>query len=896
MSGRGAQPKPKHAGENEATPWHALDVTAVRRELESSEHGLTTQEAEERRAKFGSNELPEEPPPSFFELLLHQFKSPLIYVLLIAAVVTLALQDYLDASVIAAVLILNAVVGYLQESKAERSVRALMKLVTPMAHVLRDGHEAEIESKDLVPGDLVLLESGARIPADMRLESATSFMVDESLLTGESVPVSKSPDPIEKEAGLADRKNMLFTGSVVTTGRARGYVVATGTSTELGNIASEVRGGGVSKTPLQIQIDGLAKLIGIVVLVSSVTTFGIGLLIGGDMVHMFKVAVALAVAAIPEGLPIVLTITLALGVRRMARRHAVIRHLPAVDTLGSATVIGSDKTGTLTENKMTVQRYWVAGEWVDREGLEWPEDAQSPLRTALLAGVLANEASIGDGEEHGDPTELALLHVIQEAGHEPHEIKSRYQVEREIPFEPEIAYSAVYVSGESGRQVFLKGAPERVLGMSSQFAGGQDEGAVHQAADEMASQGLRVLALAYADLPEGEKPPRKPENLTFLGLVGMMDPPREGVKQAIDGCRRAGMRVLMITGDHAATARSIALDLGILRESESSGEVLTGRDLEKLSHDELCERVKQVNVYARVSPEQKLQIVRALRKNGEVVAVTGDGVNDAPALKAADIGVAMGLSGTDVAREASDMVLTDDNFVSIYAAVEEGRVTFDNLRKATFFLISTGIGAVLTILGALLLRWPIPFLPAQLLWMNLVTKGVQDVSIAFEPGEEGIIDRPPRRRGEGIMSGLLWERSVITGIWLTLGTLYLFWWELTQFGSVFEPTADALLHAQTVALTTMVIFQAFHVGNSRSTHVSLFRLSPTSNPFLLWATIGSVALHVAALYFPPTQIVLRVVPLSLEAWIRIVLVSLTIIIVIEVHKLLRRPPLPSKSR
>ena len=885
-------------GALERRDWHAMERAEVEAAIEAGESGLSPAEAEQRLAHYGPNRLEEAPPPSALAILLNQFKSPLIYILLAAAAITFLLGDYIDTAVIAAVLLLNAVVGFVQERRAEASVRALMKLAAPRARVIREGREREVESQDLVPGDLVLLESGTRVPADLRLVSATNLSVDESLLTGESVPVQKRTEPLETEAQLADRKNMAYMGAVVSSGRGRGYVVGTAAQTELGSIAEQMRGEEQTKTPLQVRMDRFGNIIGAVVVVAALLAFGVGILLGESPQEMFLVAVALAVAAVPEGLPVVFTITLALGVRRMAKRNAIIRRLPAVETLGSTTTVGSDKTGTLTENRMTVQEVWADGRSfpaADTPEVDGAPEGQ-PLRLTLLCGVLTNEAELypsedgpedgsGDGFEiRGDPTEAALLVSASRLGIEPGEARARYAPLAERPFESDLQYSASVRQREGEPVLFVKGAPEKVLEMCERTAAGDGEGkldpdAVHRAAREMATRGLRVLGMAYKVLPE---PPEQdevpePEGLTFLGLQGMMDPPRGGVKEAVEGCQEAGIRVVMITGDHAITARAIANKLGIAGEDAP---VLTGAELEKMDDEELVRRALEVPVYARVAPDHKLRVVKALRSRGETVAVTGDGVNDAPALKSADIGVAMGRDGTDVAREASDMVLTDDNFVSIYAAVEEGRVTFDNVRKVTFFLISTGAAAIMAILSALTLGLPLPFLPAQLLWLNLVTNGLQDVALAFEPGERGVLKRRPRRGKEGVISGLLWERTVLTGAVMATGTLLLFWWTLERTGSLGQ--------AQTVALTTMVLFMAFHVWNARSEHRSVFRLNPLSNPFLLISVLAALAVHVAALYLAPTQFILRVEPIDLTTWAAILPVAATIVAVIELHKYLRR--------
>jgi calcium-translocating P-type ATPase len=878
----------------DAAAWHALDRAEVEAALGSGPQGLSAEEVRARLERHGPNQLEETEPISNLAILLHQFKSPLIYILLIAAVVTAALGEFIDTGVIAAVLLLNAIVGFTQERKAEVSVRALMQLVQPHAHVVRDGGEMEIESRELVPGDLVLLESGSRVPADLRLVAATALSIDESLLTGESLPAAKQAVPVKASLVVADRTNMAFAGTAVARGRGRGYVVTTGSRTVLGRIAERVRGEERAQTPLQQRMTRFAHFIGVAVGLASVVAFAMGVILGASPADMFRVAVAMAVAAVPEGLPVVFTIALAVGVRRMAARQAIIRRLPAVETLGSTTVIGSDKTGTLTENRMTVQELWVAGRTFQLpsggaqvENSRRLLEEHRALHLALVAGVVANEADLqskdGDYEFRGDPTEVALLVAAERFGLAVDEVRRQHAAVAEIPFESDRQFSASIRRHEGRNAMFVKGAPERVVAMCRWEREADREAAVEAAAG-LASRGLRTLAMAWAELPD--PPPdveelEEPDALTFLGLAGMMDPPRAGVREAIAGCQEAGIRVVMITGDHALTGKSIGRQLGIAQEEDT---VLTGGEMAAMDEAALRERVGKTSIYARVAPEQKLRVVRALQHSGEVVAVTGDGVNDAPALKAAAIGIAMGKSGTDVAREASDMVLADDNFVSIYAAVEEGRVTFDNLRKVTFFLISTGAAAVLTILASLALGWPLPFLPAQLLWLNLVTNGLQDVALAFEPGEEGVLRRPPRSAAEGVISSVLWERTAVSGVVMAIGTLVLFQWELAQTGS--------LARAQTVALTTMVLFQAFQAGNARSEHGSLLGMNPFSNRFLFVAVFGALLIHAGALYWGPTQFILRVEPVDGAAWLRMAAVATSILLVVEVHKWLRRSRRP----
>lgn len=880
--------------------WHDAPVDDVFRRLATGPDGLAADEVPRRLERYGPNQIEAEKPKGALEILLHQFKSPLIYILLVAGVATIVIEEYIDTGVIAAVLVLNATVGFIQERKADRSVHALMQLAAPKSVVVRDGRRSEVDSTELVPGDIVLLESGTRVPADLRIASATALRVDESLLTGESTPVTKQTEPVYGEALSSERASMAHMGSVVASGRGRGVVVETGLSTELGKISEQISGEEETQSPLTLRMNRFANIIAVVVALSALATFLLGLAIGEPPSEMFLTAVALAVAIVPEGLPVALTVAMALGVRRMAHRNAIIRNLPAVETLGSTNTIGSDKTGTLTQNRMTVQRVW-AGEHMhtlrkdDTDGAEYvagtPEKGSS-LQLTLLAGVLTNEAELRgfDGDEPdtvGDPTEAALLVSAARLGIEPEEARSAHGTVVEVPFEPDLRYSLAIREHDGRQRMWVKGAPERLLDLATHMLDREgrpvplDRDAVHDVAHAMAQRGLRVLAMAYRDLDEPhDGDPPEPADLVLTGLQGMLDPPREGVREAIAGANSAGTRVLMITGDHAATAKAIALDLNLIDDADAP--VLTGHDLERMSDEELAERVLDVQVYARVSPEHKHRIVLALRSHGEVTAVTGDGVNDGPALTAAEIGIAMGKSGTDVAREASDMVLADDNFVSIYHAVEEGRVVFDNVRKVTYYLVSTGVAAIIAILYSLAAGIPLPFLPAQLLWLNVVTNGLQDVALAFERGEKGVLDRPPRRRDEPVVSWLLWERTILTGATMAIGSLVMFTWMLDQDASMEQ--------ARSAALTTMVIFMAFHVYNARSERRSIFVVNPLHNPFLLAATVGALLIHFGALLWEPTQFVLRVEPLDAGVWLRMVAIASAVVLVSELHKLVRKEP------
>lgn len=881
--------------------WHALEIEQLAAALGTHSAGLNPDEATNRLAQFGPNRIHEAQAQNPLRILLHQFQSPLVVVLVIAGVIAALTSEYVDAGVIIVVLTLNATIGFVQEYQAERSVQALMQMVAPRARVVRAGHEHEVDSQEVVPGDVILLESGGRVPADARLVATTALQLDESLLTGESTTVTKQIAPLPADTVPADRVNMAYAGTIVASGRGWGYVVATGDRTELGAIATQMREEEDVEPPLQRRLAIFTRSLGGVVAVAAVVAFALGLAQGETPTEMFRVAVALAVAAVPEGLPVAVTVALAVGVRRMAGRNAVVRRLSAVEALGSATVIGSDKTGTLTENRMTVQQVWTGGQFFQiTDGAPWGEgvpdlasstlpSTQLPLYLTLLAGVLTNEASAAETEQgaevHGDPTEVALLIAAEHMGLTVEELRGAYPVFAEIPFEPVRQYSACVRECDGTHQVFAKGAPERVLALCSDMLGDSgpiplDVEQIRLATREMGAQGLRVLAMAHGALPQS--PPeldtvREPQGLTFLGLQGLLDPPRVGVREAISSCHRAGVRTVMITGDHAVTAQAIGRELALTSDDAA---VLTGAQLAGMDDGDLRDAARVTAIFARVAPEQKLRVVRALQGEGEIVAVTGDGVNDAPALKAADIGVAMGRGGTDVAREAADIVLTDDNFVSITAAIEEGRITFDNIRKMIYFLLSTNAAEVAVILAALALGWPLPLLATQILWLNLVTDSLQGVALAFEPGEPDVLLRPPRPLREGIVSRPIWERIGLSAVVLAVGTLALFWWELGNGASLSE--------AQTVALTALVLFQAFQAGNARSEWRSLFSMSPFSNPLLLLGTAASLLIHAAALYFPPTQFVLRVEPIGLEAWLRIVLVAATILAAVELHKVLRR--------
>jgi Ca2+-transporting ATPase len=875
-------------------------------DLQTSHAGLSRAEAERRLLEYGPNALGKEKRLNVLKLVLDQFTDPLIYILLIAVAITAFLQDWVDAGVIALVIIVNAVIGFTQELKAERAISALKSLAAAKATVVRDGHVQEIDSEGLVPGDIVLLSSGSRVPADLRLINVIRLEIDESMLTGESVPARKGVESLSRACITpGDGTNLAFMGTLVLSGRGTGIVTVTGRHTQLGQISQEVATVKSAATPLQEKLERLSRHIGLVILGISGLVVVLGVLIGEALYQMLLTGIALAVSAIPEGLPIVITITLAIGVKRMAERHAIVRRLPAVETLGSTTVIASDKTGTMTRNEMTVlsiyagRRYFrVTGAGFNPKGEILPghcDGTCKALQMCLRAGLLANESSLEqeDGRDEyrpvGDPTEVSLIVSAIKGGIEEGKERVDYEWLDEIPFESDRMYMATLYRKVSDGDIiaFIKGAPDRVTGMCDLALANDgsevpfDARLAGEANERMGADGLRMLAMAFKRFPEGTKhlePDMIVTGSIFLGIQGMYDPPREEVYEAIRLAKASGIRVIMVTGDHRATAVSIARRLGIITDGGDA--VVTGAEMETMSDDQLYEVVGIVNVFSRVSPLDKLRIVQQLIRHGEVVAVTGDGVNDTPALKAAHIGVAMGKGGTDAAKETAEMIITDDNFASIFAAVREGRIVFSNIRKVVLFLLASGLGEVILILASIVLFLPVPLLPAQIIWMNLVTNGLQDVALAFEPGEKGIELQPPRPKKEPVISRLMVQRLILIGIVLGIGTLGVFMWQLQQ--------GTGLDHARTMALTTMVLFQLFNIFNIRSETRSAFAMNPLSNPFLFFSIVASVIAQVIVVYWPPLEMIFRLTPLSLNDWLVILPVAASVVLVVEIDKALRK--------
>lgn len=842
--------------------------------------GLDPDEAERRLLEYGPNVLAMHRPSSPWRILLRQFISPLIFLLLVSATVTALLQRWIDTVSILLVLTGNAAIGFWQESKAEREVAALQSLTAPRCRVVRGGVTMVTDAAGLVPGDVVLLESGDKVPADLRLVETTGLQVDESMLTGESAAVSKIAGT---EAG--DRE-LAFGGTLVTTGRARGVVVATGAATQLGEIDALVRTVR-TQTPLQIIIDRLETRIGWVVGFVALFVLVAGLLVGLTAGDALLTSIALAVATIPEGLPVALTVAMSIGVTRMARKHAVVRSLPAVETLGSTTVIASDKTGTITENRLTVEQVWMGGEAV-AVGADTPE-RDPAVRAVLRAGASTDEAHLDprDGTLVGDAVDVAIARAAIDAGAlTPGEFVAPPLAH--LPYEPELRSSqSIRVRPDGTRVLYVKGAPRTILDWSTSMATGDagsgitpvDHAAVEAAEHALAEDGLRVIACASRELAPDEPVPSElgvPSGLTLLGLVGMVDPPRPGVADAIRRCRSAGIAVKMLTGDHPKTAASIGERVGI----DSSGPPVTGAEMAAISDHELAARLQETSIIARVTPQDKLRIVSVLQQHGEIVAVTGDGVNDAPALRLASLGVAMGRSGTDVARESADMVLTDDDFVTIVDAVEQGRVTFGAIRKVAYFLLANSVAAPLAVALNLFTDTPLLFLPVQVLWFNLVLNGLQDVALAFEPGEGGELEAAPRRRDAGLLSRAMWVRIIVTGVWMGVCVLVTF--------HVALDAGYTVEHARTLAMTVFAFLNFFQAGTARSEHRSVFALRPWANPLLLGAAILAVALQALAVWTVPGQQILGFVPLTLQDWLVAFLVGGTVLVVAELDKAVRR--------
>jgi Ca2+-transporting ATPase len=889
--------------------WYAMDTETVLAQLRSSPTGLSDQEARKRLEHHGPNELAEEERISPIKIFLDQFKSFLIIILLVAVGLSAFLGEGIDAIVIGAIVLFASGLGFIQEYRAERAMEALQRMAAPAATVIRRGEEREIPTRELVPGDIIVLRTGDRIPADARIIEAANLKVDEASLTGESIPVEKTSLVLGGDVNVADRKNMVYMGTAAVYGRGKAVVTATGMKTEFGTIAQMLQAVEVIRTPLQANLDRMGKWIAIGALALCFILGVIGILRGHQVIEMLIWGISLAVAAVPEALPAVVTIGLAIGVQRMVKRNALVRRLPVVETLGCTTVICSDKTGTMTQDQMTVRRLWVADKLIEVTGVGYdphgsfsvvgkPYDPMKDkdVEMLLLACALCNDTRLTRAEGvwgvKGDPTEGALMVLAQKAGLGQRAVTQQFPRIGEVPFSSERKRMTTIHRSLRGQIAFMKGAPEVVLKASGSFSrGGKEESLTPQerermlsVAREMAGDALRVLGLAYRNLPDGERwDESMEEGMVFVGFVGMIDPPREEVKKAIKTCERAGIKTVMITGDHQVTAEAIAADLDILK----GGQIVSGHQLEQLSQRKFNSIVERVDVYARVSPAHKLKVVTALQAKQHVVAMTGDGVNDAPALKQANIGIAMGITGTDVTKEAADMILTDDNFASIVAAVEEGRGIYGNIKKYLIYLLSCNLGEILLMAVAILFGpffglpvGIIPLLAIQILYVNLATDGLPAIGLSLDPPEADIMERPPRPKGETIFTPGVLRYLIGAGVWTAFVSLAVFIWALQAGRGAVE--------ARALCFVTLILVQFFNAFNCRSERRSFFKIGVFANKWLWLAIIWECVILMLVLYIPVLQGAFRVFPLGIGDWLIVICSASTIFIVAEVYKLISK--------
>lgn len=860
--------------------WCNLDTKEVLNKLNSNLNGLKAGEAKKRLVKFGYNELERYKKITPLQIFFSQFKNLLVIILFFATALSFFVGEIVDAILILTFIFILVTIGFFQEYKAEKALEALRKLTAPKASVIRNRKEMEIEARELVPGDIVLLQTGDRVPADARIIESISLELDESTLTGESVPVKKSTDALKHAALLQERSNMAFMGTVVTNGRGKAIVVNTGMQTEMGKIAKIVQVE-ERETPLKKKLDQLSKHLAIIIASISAIIFAVGIYRGEQLTQIFLAAVALAVSAIPEALPLIVTVTLAIGVHQMVKKNSIIRKLPAVETLGSASVIACDKTGTLTKNEMTVQEIYtdkiikVSGTGYKPEGKFFVGNKEVDVKKdekilqLLKAGSLCNNARLendifGNWWVVGSPTEGALLTLARKVGLE----KLKYPLVAEIPFDSKRKLMTT-INKDNGNVAYTKGAPEVLLKLCK--LGKVEKEKILEINEDMTSRGLRVLALAYRKLPGNLKEFTSEEverNLNFIGLVGMIDPVREEAKQAVKAAEEAGIRTVIITGDHKLTTLHVTKQLGL-----SNDKALTGEELDKLNDEELEKIVEDVSIYTRTSPEHKLRIVKALQKRGYVVAMTGDGVNDAPALKRADIGVAMGIKGTEVAKEASDMVLVDDNFKSIVSAVNEGRKIYDNIKKSTLYLLSTAVGEILLVLVAIVAGLPLPLLAVQILWINIVTEGIPAVGLAFEREEPDTMRRKPRNPKERLLTKNILYRTIGLGILMAAGSFFLYSWYFQD-----------LIKARTMAFTTLVMFELFNIFNCRSLKFSSSKIGFFSNRWLFLLVFIAFFLQVVAVQSHWLSSAFKITPLTLSEWLICILIGSSILILGEMRK------------
>jgi P-type Ca2+ transporter type 2C len=872
--------------------WYNKSVKEIESNLRTNiQTGLNKDEYSIKLNEYGYNKLKEKKSKNIVQKFIDQLKDFMVIILIIAAIISFFLGERTDSMIIIAIVILNATLGVIQESKAEKSLEALKKLSSPHANVIRSGVQSVISVEELVPGDVVLIEAGDYIPADVRIVESVNLKVEESSLTGESIPVDKICDTLNDEnLSLGDRKNMAFMGSLATYGRGRAIVVETAMNTEIGKIAQMINTAEEQQTPLQNKLEELGKILGILALGICGLIFAVGMLRGHEMFEMFMTSISLAVAAIPEGLPSIVTIVLALGVQKMIKRNAIIRKLPAVETLGAARVICSDKTGTLTQNKMTIERIYCNNSIVSVKNLD---EISKEEKILVEYGVLCNDTKAqyidGNWTKIGDPTEVSIIDLAIETGHNPIDIVSKHERCAEIPFDSNRKLMTT-VNNINGRLVSItKGAPDILINKCSKILSNNEYKdindmhmkIINEANENMANDALRVLAIGYkdidcipCDISDLEK------DLNFLGLYGMIDPPREEAKEAVKKCKSAGIKTVMITGDHKNTAIAIAKQLDILKDEK---ECITGVELEKMSDDELVKNVKKYSTYARVSPEHKVRIVKAWQNNGEIVAMTGDGVNDAPALKTADIGAAMGITGTEVAKGAADMVLADDNFATIVSSVEEGRTIFANIRKSIHFLLSCNIGEIALIFIATLIGMPSPLLPIHILWVNLVTDGLTALALGIDPPEKDIMNRPPRRAKASVFSDGLGFKIGYQGFMIGALAFNAFLLGLPyDYKDGFVNGYPVI--AQTMAFMTLSFSQLVHSFNTRSDRTSLFDLGFFKNKYLVGAVVISGLLQYSVISTEFTRNIFKITSLRWEHWLEVIILSLLPILIVEFEK------------
>ncbi|RBP36169.1 cation-translocating P-type ATPase [Garciella nitratireducens] len=880
--------------------WFSKSPEQVLKEFDvNPEIGLSEEEAKKRLEKYGENKLKSKPKKSTWKLFLEQLQDMLIYVLLASTLITLAIGEYVDAFIILFVVLLNAVIGVVQESKAEKAIEALQQMTTPKSLVRRNGEVKEINSEEIVPGDIVILDAGRYVPADIRLLESVNLQIEESALTGESVPSDKNAKDIHEDlkTPIGDRSNMAFMSTLVTYGRGEGVVVSTAMNTEMGKIAEALEEDVEDMTPLQKRLDELGRILGFLAIGICVVMFGIAFIQGRDLFDMFLTAISLAVAAIPEGLAAIVAIVLAMGVTKMSKKHAIIRKLPAVETLGSVNIICSDKTGTLTQNKMTVVKHYVYGKMKDLptevSGLEADQEEKELIKTLILCSDATYEEN---GQSTGDPTEIALIALGAKYNMNKNDLNAKYKRVAEKPFDSDRKLMSTLNKEENGYRVHTKGAIDNILKIATKaLVDGKVVPLTEElkreylkVSEEMSDNALRVLGAAYKDVDHKIEPEQMEKNLIVLGLVGMIDPPRLEVKDSILEAKRAGITPVMITGDHKNTAFAIAKELNIAESIEQS---IVGAEIDKMSEEEFANKINKYRVFARVSPEHKVKIVKAFKSHGNIVSMTGDGVNDAPSLKNADIGVAMGITGTDVSKGASDMILTDDNFSTIVTAVEEGRNIYNNIKKAVIFLLSCNLGEVISIFLSVLFAWPVPLIPTQILWINLITDSLPALALGMDPGDPDVMKHKPRDPKESFFAHGAGFRAVLGGVLIGIFTLLAFYFGLSEFGYRLGSgniPQRVLRYARTMAFVVLAASQLFYSLSMRNEKKSIFQIGIFSNSYLIGAILLGIFLQAIVISLPFLANAFGVQMLSLRDWSIVIGFALIPLLVNEIIKIFTR--------